>query len=170
MKQHGGAVEISKSDSSGTQVDLYLSCFHLPQQRDRINNNQTPKNEKLSGTIIVCDDEPAILRALSESLQQLGLEVKTASNGDMAIHLIDELETVDLLLTDVVMPGKNGRDVCERFRQKFPKSSVVMMSGHGDSVLDQEFLGCQQATFLPKPFNLEILQEKLGVHLLRSDR
>lgn len=168
MRQHSGAVEIVKSDKDGTQVDLYLFSFHLADKK-KIPATTPDSNMEFTGNVLVCDDEPTILSVLAMTLRDLGLTVYQASDGIEAIKRIRELDQIDLLLTDVVIPGCSGREICEEFRRKFKHSAVVFMSGHGDSVLDEQFLRDSHATFLPKPFKLGSLKDKLGLQLLSAN-
>ena len=166
MKQHGGGIEIVRSDKFGTTIDLYIFSFHLPEVSENDDRPEESLDEKMNGVALVCDDEPAILKLLTQSLEQLGLTVYSSRDGESAIDLISQLEHIDLLLTDVVMPGKCGRTVCSTFRKKFSQSAAILMSGHGDSVLDEKYLRENNATFLPKPFNFRNLREKLGLELI----
>ena len=167
MRQHSGAVEIKSSDENGTQVDLYLFSFHIPDQKPTRKTTVSLESE-YTGSVLICDDEPTILSMLALTLRDLGMTVHVAKDGDQAIRCIHELDQIDLLLTDVVIPGQNGREISRVFREKFKESAVVFMSGHGDSVLDEQFLRDTQATFLPKPFKLGSLKDKLGLRFLAS--
>jgi signal transduction histidine kinase/ActR/RegA family two-component response regulator len=169
LRQHGGAIEILESNGQGTVIDIYLPSFKLPKRpSDAAKKNVTTekREREFSGTVLVCDDEETILSVLTTTLEKLGLRVLPAADGREAIEIIEnEPTSIDLLLTDVVMPEKDGRDVCMVFRQKFADGAVVFMSGHGDSVLDEQFLRDCNATFLPKPFQLASLEKKLGLNL-----
>ena len=166
MKQHAGAIEIFESDENGTQIDLYLFGFHLPEKPDIVKGSIDSVSKHMVGSALICEDEPAILSVLCDALRKMGMNVYSAADGDSAIRQIAAIEKIDLLLTDVVIPGKCGRKISRSFREKFPEANVVLMSGHGDSVLDESFLHEVNATFLPKPFKLDNLKEKLGIHLI----
>ena len=168
LRQHHGAIEVVKSDSGGSQFDLYLPSFHLPHERRSPPKSVNRDDLSMEGVVLVCEDEPTILKVVANSLETFGLKVIRAEMGRSAIAAIAESEHVDLLLSDVVLPDVDGREVSRIFRAKYPNSSIVFMSGHGDSVLDQKFLRQINATFLAKPFRFENLREKLGVHLLQN--
>jgi PAS domain S-box-containing protein len=169
-KQHNGSVEVSASSEQGTTIDFYLPRFQLPVSMTAPVSVQSPVSSKrpIAGCVLVCDDEPAILEVISRMLKRLGLNVLAASNGQAAVELIEAHDQIELLLTDVVMPEKDGRQICKSFLNKFPDQPVVFMSGHGDSVLDQEFLSENNATFIGKPFRVDTLEKKLGLHLFES--
>ena len=169
-KQHNGTVEVSASSDCGTTIDFYLPRFQLPLSMTIPTSEKSTGTSKrpIAGRVLVCNDEPAILEVISRMIQRLGLEVLAAGNGQAAIELIEENDNIELLLTDVVMSEKDGRQICTYFLEKPPDQPVVFMSGHGDSVLDQEFLSRNNATFIGKPFRVDTLEKKLGLYLFES--
>ena len=173
LRQHGGGIEIVESNQGGTAIDIFLPCFQLPiragesSKPDQQNQNL---NHGFTGTVLVCDDEETILSVLTRTLKNLGVRVLSAADGREAIRIInEEPEPIELLLTDVVMPDMDGRAVCQVFKQRHPDGAVVFMSGHGDSVLDEQFLRDCNATFLAKPFKIESLEKKLGLSLAANN-
>ncbi|MFK7770076.1 MAG: ATP-binding protein [Mariniblastus sp.] len=174
LRQHGGGIEVVESTEGGTCIDVYVPSFQLPIiAGDLVKKSpqNIPAEDSFNGTIMVCDDEETILTVITRTLEELGLRVLSAADGEKAIEIINtEARPIDLLLTDVVMPGKDGRDVCQVFQKKYPEGTVVFMSGHGDSVLDEQFLRESNATFLGKPFKLKSLEKKLGLNLSPSQK
>ena len=168
LRQHQGSIEVGSTGPTGTTIKVYLPSFQIQvtqvdprKRRDECDENQ------LEGTVLICDDEPSILNVLSYSLQQQGLNVLLAQNGDEAARIIAAEDSIELLLTDMVLPDTEGREICRMYRGRFPNGAVVFMSGHGDSVLDKGYIHQVGATFLPKPFNLQDLRSKLGLNLFR---
>ncbi len=114
--------------------------------------------KKNAHTILVVDDEPAILEIVEESLNMAGYNTLCASNGHQALDLVKTGNAaVDLLLTDVCMPGITGIDLAKRFVVLFPEIKTLFMSGvisHPDlysSFLEKKFV------LIQKPFELEIM-------------
>jgi hypothetical protein len=109
------------------------------------------------------EDEPAI-RALSERvLRAAGHEVLTAATGDDAIALVRAREApIDLLLTDVVMPGGNGVDLARRMRELRPGLPVLYVSGFADDILADHGATEPHAAFLAKPFSADALRERVA--------
>lgn len=160
-RQHHGAIDSLSTQGEG-------SCFRifLPLKTGPIETALAPKpqinhdNSQHSGNVLLAEDELAIRQVISRSLKNAGYTVFDASDGIEALQLIRQHPThFDLLLTDAVMPGYSGKDVCEAFRKKWPETPVIMLSGHGDRVVDNEFLKQHSATLLAKPIpSRELLQ------------
>ncbi len=169
LKQHEGAIEIKETSASGTTFDIYLprfrdsSVFRDSDRSTRFGmNNESDSNAKK--TVLVADDERAIREALEGFLARRDVDVLLAKNGVEAIELLDRHPQVEWLLTDVVMPEKGGVEVCEHYRMKNSTGTVVLMSGHGSSVLDRDFLRRNNASYLQKPFDFSSLEKKLGLN------
>jgi CheY-like chemotaxis protein len=112
-------------------------------------------------TILLVEDEPAVRRLVSQMLQLTGYTVLEASNGPEALGLMDHVgHPVDLLLTDIVMPSMNGGTLAQRLSRRHPKMRVLFTSGYMDDVVVQEVVD-MGAQFLPKPFTLEGLTQKV---------
>ncbi len=108
-------------------------------------------------TVLVAEDEPAILRLLVTVLEQQGFEVLAAGSGDEALTRVEEhAGEVDLLVTDVVMPGLSGTELAERLRVGRPRLDVLFISGytdHPEAMVEAPAAGGAARTrFLGKPF------------------
>ena len=166
LKQHEGAIEISETSPVGTTFDIYFPRFRDSSVLDGIRRSRVPVGSvdgDRKKTILVADDEKAIRDALHESLTSQGIEVLLAKDGAEAIELLDRHPEIAWVLTDLVMPVKGGLEVCEYYRSRNSTGTVVLMSGHGDSVLDRDFLRLHNATYLQKPFDFSKMKSKLGL-------
>lgn len=106
--------------------------------------------EHAGGKILVVDDDEAVLTLLSDILTHAGYEVSTAQDGVKALRMA-QMESFDLLLTDLVMPDRDGIEVIQSIRKHQPKLSIIAISGaFGGSMLRAAELLGAQAT-LPKP-------------------
>jgi len=120
--------------------------------------------QKLEGrTILVVDDDPDILTAITTGLKDTGATVQTASDGNTAVTLVEKL-TPDLVILDIMLPQKSGFLVLEKLRQKTPRSQgprVIMITGNEGRRHRQyaEALGVDE--YLNKPFRLERLLEAI---------
>jgi two-component system cell cycle sensor histidine kinase/response regulator CckA len=113
-------------------------------------------------TILVVDDEQDILNVVEAALSREGFEVVQAHNGDMAVELFERLAVpVDLLLTDVVMPGMSGPMLVDRLLSMHPSLPVLFMSGYDDRQIVQRYVLKEGFALLPKPFTLEMLSKKV---------
>jgi len=113
-------------------------------------------------TILVVDDEQEILNFVNSALTRMGYAVVQASSGDAALGIFAKMEApVDLLLTDVVMPGMSGPMLADRLLSLQPSLPVLFMSGYDDRQVVQRYVLQEGFALLPKPFTLEILNQKV---------
>lgn len=112
-----------------------------------------------SETILVVDDEPALLELIRVVLRMNGYRVLEASSGRDALRLIESPPVpIALLLTDVRMPGMNGRELAERAQQCTPGIKVLLISGYTEEADFYDWASAAGVVFLPKPFNVEDLE------------
>ena len=113
-------------------------------------------------TILVVDDEQEILNFVQTALNRVGFSVVQAQSGDIALERFGKLEvSVDLLLTDVVMPGMSGPMLVDRLLALQPSLPVLFMSGYDDRQVVQRYVLNQGFALLTKPFTLEMLNDKV---------
>lgn len=113
-------------------------------------------------TIMVVEDEPDILDIVSLMLTQLGYHVISSSSVEQAVKLASEgQEKIDLLLTDVIMPGMNGRELGKRIAEIFPDIKHLFMSGYTADIIGQHGVLDEGIHFLAKPFSKEDLADKV---------
>ena len=164
MRQTGGAVEISSRQGVGTTMHLYLprTGQALPQEQAARPEAQ-PLAPRRDSTLVVEDD--ATVRALVvELLKDMGLSVMQAASGTEAMVLLSGALQFDLLITDVGLPGPNGRQVADFAREKLPGIRVLLMTGYAErAAMSPDFLGLGME-LLVKPFDAPALVHK--VHAL----
>lgn len=160
-RQHHGAIESNSTPGKGSCFRIFLPLSPNSAGASPVKQqHQTNSRVSCSGRILLAEDESAIRQVISRSLANAGYTIVEAANGAEAIRIIHEQETpFDLLLTDAVMPGSSGKNVCEAFREKWPETPVIILSGHGDRVVDNEFLREHAATLLAKPIPSKELLE-----------
>jgi CheY-like chemotaxis protein len=113
-------------------------------------------------TILVVDDELDILNFVQSALSRYGFTVIQAQSGDIALDVFGKQTTpIDLLLTDVVMPGMSGPMLVDRLLAVQPSLPVLFMSGYDDRQVVQRYVLKEGFSLLPKPFTLEALSEKV---------
>jgi len=113
-------------------------------------------------TILVVDDEQEILNFVQTALNRGGFSVVQAQSGDIALEVFGKLEVpVDLLLTDVVMPGMSGPMLADRLLAMQPSLPVLFMSGYDDRQVVQRYVLKEGFALLTKPFTLEMLNDKV---------
>ncbi|HEX2655159.1 MAG TPA: ATP-binding protein [Xanthobacteraceae bacterium] len=131
-KQSGGHVRIYSELGQGTTVNLYFPRLHAETEPasvpEPVEVAMKGKGEKL----LLVEDEPGVRSYIEEILQELGYAVFDAPNGEVALKILDR-EKIDLLLTDIVLPGMNGREVAEAAKRKLPSLKILYMTGYSRS-------------------------------------
>jgi CheY-like chemotaxis protein len=149
---HGGGLAISSQVGSGTSARIYL-----PAEKSLVSEMHSPAGElRGSGTVLVVDDESLVLRMAETILTEFGYKVLTASGGQKALGILSQPGAgVNLVITDLVMPGMGGRELAGKIRQQFPGLPVMPTSGY---VMPEDKKG--SAGYLQKPFtSTELLQK-----------
>lgn len=127
VTNHGGGVAISSEPNAGTSVRVYL-----PAEKKMVRENSVGA-EELTGsqTILIVDDEDLLLNVGQTILSAYGYKVLTANTGQKAVELLSRYDPqVQLLITDLVMPGMSGRELMEQARVLSPRTRIICMSGY----------------------------------------
>jgi PAS domain S-box-containing protein len=152
VKQSQGHVKIYSELDRGTSVKLFLP--QAIQQCDQPGKNETPL-ETLGGSelILVVEDDPAVRDLTKSRLIDLGYRVIESSNGKDALHIVSRQAEIDLLFTDLVMPGgMNGRELAEQACRLNRRLKVLYCSGYSEIVVSQGETDNVQPDLLQKPF------------------
>ena len=167
VKQNLGMIDVTSKPGSGTTFTIYLP-------RHRADEKKTMKTEaSLTGgggeTILVVEDEAAILRLATHILGQEGYRVVTATSPSQALEIAGELDgPLHLLLTDVIMPEMNGSELERLLRPLRPQIKSLFMSGYTAGTIGERGILADGVNFLQKPFTAESLLVKVR-QLLASD-
>ena len=112
--------------------------------------------------MLLVEDEPGVLALARHVLQLHGYTVLEASNGEKAVRMAGQHQgTIHLLVTDVVMPGMNGRQVAERVAALHPETKVLFLSGYTDDAVVRNGVLHAETAFLQKPFTPAALAQKV---------
>ncbi len=163
VQQSGGHVQISSTVGRGTTVRLYLPRHDgAADDGQREGATATRAQATAEGTVLVVDDEPSVRTLISEVLTDLGYAVHVAWDGPSALQILSSLTAVDLLVTDVGMPGgMNGRQLADAARQQRPGLKILFITGYADTVLSgRDLLGTGMAA-MAKPFTISGLAAKI---------
>jgi len=113
-------------------------------------------------TVLVVDDEPSVLRVASKVLRQDGYAILEAHGGEQALRIAQEYDgAIDLLLTDVVMPGLGGRELGEQFRALHPRTALLFMSGYTEDEVLLQGIRVAEVNYIAKPFTVAGLRDKV---------
>jgi len=114
------------------------------------------------GTILLVEDESFLLEITCEILEAAGYRVLKTRNATEAISAFRQFQTiVRLLLTDVVLPGQNGRDLANELRSISPDLRIIFISGYPENVVTRHGIHDDGMAYLPKPFSLQSLTRKV---------
>ena len=163
VKQSNGFIRVESAPGAGTAFTVYLPVA-VKEEDDAKEEPQSAVNRGLTGkeTILLVEDEEMVRELATESLQRYGYTVLAASNGDKALSICEEYkEKIDLLITDLVMPGMNGIELARRFLDSRPEIPVLFMSGYSEDAVEHLKDMTQRQSFLPKPITPTILSRKV---------
>jgi len=154
VKQNNGFIEASSEAGAGTVFRIYLpTCTaETVAQRDGREPKKPPRGDE---TVLIVEDEPAILRLGSTILQRLGYTVLTAATPNAAFQVVvDHKDAIQLLITDVVMPEMNGRDLLDWLGTIKPGLKCLFMSGYTADAIAHHGVLDEGVRFLQKPFSV----------------
>jgi CheY-like chemotaxis protein len=165
VKQNKGHIEVSSEPDKGTTFRIYL-----PKIQEEI---QTVSSEDLqlsvlqgSETILLVEDEATMLEVTAVMLEKMGHTVFTASGPSDAIRFVEEYPNdIQLLITDVVMPGMNGKDLASELLSRVPSLKCLFMSGYAADALSHIAKLGRGTHFIQKPFALGDLMPKVRAAL-----
>ncbi|MDZ7760739.1 MAG: response regulator [Desulfovermiculus sp.] len=162
VKQNKGFINVYSEPGIGTTFKIYLPRYETDEVSDMPTNTSTEKMPTGSETILVVEDEPAILKLGRGMLERLGYTVLTAENASDALQAALEYDgTIDLLITDVVMPEMNGRDLSFQLVKNHPGLKTLFMSGYTANVIAHHGVLDEGVQFIQKPFSLKDLAAKV---------
>ena len=128
------------------------------------NKHATPPRGTHDGepTVLVVDDDLAVRRVACKALRRAGYRVVEAGTGAEALEVSRARDGgIDLLLTDVVMPGMNGRELSERLHAEYPDLPVLFMSAYAEDEIFLQGVRVARMNFLPKPFSATELTDRV---------
>jgi CheY-like chemotaxis protein len=159
-RQSNGNVVMRSEVGKGTVVDLYLPAIDsviLEETAPRVIDTRGPAGE----TVLVVEDDPIVRNLIVEVLSDLSCKTLQASDGPAGLEILLSKEPIALLVTDIGLPGLNGRQVADAARQHRPDLKVLFITGYAENAAAaQGFLETGMA-MLAKPFPMEILASKI---------
>lgn len=167
IKQHDGSIEVHSEKGKGTTFIIYLPLIStlIEELKDtlRIKSRSQLHGEE---TILIAEDEDLVRESYSEVLQNFGYKVLSAKDGEEALAAFNKhKDGIDLVLTDVIMPRKNGKELIKEIQSVKPDIKVIFMSGYSQDLIDDKSLIEDKTYFLPKPITpinlLKIIKEIL---------
>ncbi len=166
VKQSGGYVWVYSEPGQGTTFKIYLPEVLNPGEAPEV---RSPPPIQASGeTILIVEDEFAVRKMLRRSLEEAGYQVLESESAVAALQTVQTPGVlVHLVLTDMVMPGMNGRELGLKLGDLLPGTPVLYTSGYTDSEMARRGLLDPTTDFLQKPFSPDLVIRRVG-ELLRS--
>jgi PAS domain S-box-containing protein len=171
VKQSGGHITVTSELGLGTAFTLYfrrsMEAADAPAARG--TENATRKNGKYEGVILAVDDNPQVQATAVLQLQQLGYRVIKADNAAVALEILDSSESIDLLFTDIVMPGEmNGKQLAAEALKRRPELRVLFTSGYPGVMEDKDGIAETDFALLAKPYRRSDLERAVREALNRG--
>jgi signal transduction histidine kinase/PAS domain-containing protein len=166
VRQSGGQVRIYSELERGTTMCLYLPRFAGSVADETLTDVDLLPHADGSETVLVVEDENTIRQLVVEVLEGAGYRVITADTGAGALRLLDSGARVDLLLTDVGLPGgMNGRQIADAARVAMPSLAVIFMTGYAENAVVGNGVLDEGMAMITKPFEMAVLVNKVRVML-----
>ena len=166
VKQHNGFIEIDSEYGKGTDVRVYLPRSSQPHDEQNTSSKETIVRG--AGTVLVVDDEELVRLSAEALLLECGYKVLLAENGAEAIDIFrDNYSLIDLVLLDLVMPMKSGKETYEQLKMIHPHVKVLLSSGFKQDARVADILANGARGFIQKPYSLFSLSREVS-DLLRS--
>ena len=161
VKQNGGFINAYSEPGQGTTFKIFLPRMTgRADESDEAGPFEIPSG---TGTILVVEDEEMIREMTATMLERSGYQVLTARTPTEALSLCwSDERKIDLLLTDVVMPGMSGKELADKLERMRPGIRVLFMSGYTSNVIVHRGVLEEGVNFIPKPFSIEELCRKVG--------
>jgi nitrogen-specific signal transduction histidine kinase/ActR/RegA family two-component response regulator len=161
VKQSGGYISVESETGKGTTFRIYLP--RVSQAAEKINQIvPSRKNIAENRTVLLVEDEAALRKLTRKTLLDAGFTVLEAKDALEAIEIARQTAThIDLLLTDVIMPGMSGRALAEALSPQRPEMRVIYMSGYSDGVIAKHGIVNAELAILRKPFSKDALMRSV---------
>jgi CheY-like chemotaxis protein len=160
VRQAGGAVTVDSAPGKGSRFSVLLPASD--ESATAVSAREPKTTRRQVGTILVAEDLAPVLSLTCRILEQRGYRILAARDGQEALALAEaHAGTIDLLVTDLIMPGMSGRVLAERLREMRPGLPTLFVSGQVEEAdaADGQVFGGAGTAFLPKPFTADDLFE-----------
>ncbi len=160
MKQHGGEILVESAPERGTVFKLYLPEIKS-DRKEMAGSVEEGARAGQGEVILVVEDEQIVRELACRMLKSMGYEVIEVPDPELCLEIARSSKQIDLLLTDVIMPGLNGRQVYEQVKSVRPDIKVVFMSGYTDDVIADHGILDERVRLINKPFKASDLNKKI---------
>ncbi|MBZ4671849.1 MAG: multi-sensor hybrid histidine kinase [Deferribacteraceae bacterium] len=161
VKQHNGFINVYSELGVGTTFRIYFPAIEKEGEENKQKHTEKfvfgMKAEKAANILLVEDDE-ILNEAFKDTLNKIGYNVFPATSPEDALDIVRENgKNIDLIITDVIMPGMSGRALVDTIRDYLPDIKVIFMSGYNEELVSERGIFVEEVKFLQKPFTLNQL-------------
>src|SRR4051812_25394363 len=158
VQQSQGTITVTSGSGTGTTFELLLPCCEEGFQAESTAADD-PAPLARSATVLLVEDHPDVSAVGSDYVEQCGFKVVCAASAEAAVDILNQRSDIDLVFSDIVMPGMSGLELGRLIREHHPETPVVLASGYSDRAamaVEEGF------TLLQKPYSLEALRKSLA--------
>jgi CheY-like chemotaxis protein len=170
VRSHHGGLRVSSEVGKGTVFEVVLPVS--TETETAVSTFLEPPVAKTAvrGLVLIIDDERAVREAVSDILELEGINVLTAANGDEGIAVYKERAgDIDLVLLDLSMPGKSGREIFIELQEFDPQVRIMLSSGYSEADATRGFAPPAMVGFLQKPYRIDTFIQRLQKHLKKNN-
>lgn len=172
VQRSRGHITVYSEPGLGTTIRIYLPVSDGNNEIDNLETNAFVSNEMPTGheTVLVVDDEPGLREIAESTLSELGYKIIVAENGYQALSILRSNQDIDLLFTDLVMPGSiDGLQLAEMIMKEQPKLKILLTSGFTGQIMDKKRAEQWTSSLLTKPYSNARLAQAVRTKLDQDD-
>ena len=170
VKQHGGHIRVLSTKNKGTSFTFYFPIVEKNEKEVTLKNYPSPSQTHGHETILVVEDEDMVRDLVCSILKRMGYHVLDAHNANQCLELIEAYDgPIHLLISDVVMPGMNGKELYVNLSKQYPEMKVLFMSGYTDDIIVDRGIENSEHVFLQKPISVKTVAENVNRILYNED-
>jgi PAS domain S-box-containing protein len=166
-RQSNGHVTIDSKIGQGTSVKLYLPRHHGDVATEHASAAKTAEHAVTGETVLVVEDEPIVRGVILEMLGEQGYRTLEAVDGPSGLKILRTGQRIDLLVTDVGLPGMNGRQLADQARETRPDLKILFITGYAENVAMAGGFLQPGMEMITKPFDLDNLSRRVRAMILR---
>lgn len=171
VRESRGFVELDTEPGGGTTVTIYLPAIATTRDNDASSSSAEQPQQP---NVLIAEDEEGLRFLLRQLLDSCPCEIHDANSAEEAVELASKLDGVDLLISDIVLPGADGFELADRLEENNPNLEIIFMSGYTDDITDRSGKACgDRRRFIQKPFDpdtMYTLVEELVSNIAESER
>jgi hypothetical protein len=161
VRQSNGHVTLDSRLGQGTSIRLYLPRYHGEMAAPHRPMDGAAERALAGETVLVVEDEPVVRSVVLEMLQDQGYRTREALDGPSALRILRSDAPIDLLITDVGLPGMNGRQLADQAREARSGLKILFITGYAESVAMSEGFLQAGMEMITKPFELDNLSRRI---------